>query len=125
MASPELPPGIALYQLAIGHYVSRALALAATLGIADHMKAGPTEVAALARATGTHEGALRRVLRLLASVGVFEETLDGRFALRPLGELLCEDAPGSMRASVKLFAGVTIQDSWKELEFCVRTGLPA
>jgi hypothetical protein len=125
MASPELPPGIALYQLSIGHYVSRALALAATLGIADHMKAGPAEVAELARATDTHEGALRRVLRLLASVGVFEETLDGRFALRPLGELLREDAPGSMKASVQLFAGVTLQDSWKELEFCVRTGLPA
>jgi hypothetical protein len=124
-SAQTLPPGVALYRLAIGHYVSRALALAATLGIADHVKSGPTEVAALARATGTNASALRRVLRLLASVEILEEGLDGRFSLTPLGELLREDAPGSMKASVTLFAGAGIQDSWKELEFCVRTGLPA
>jgi hypothetical protein len=125
MATQEIPPGIALYQLAIGHYVSRALALAATLGLADALKDGPRDVTALARATGSHAPSLRRVLRLLVSVGVFEEQPDGRFALAPLGELLREDAPGSMKASVTLFAGVGIQDSWKELEYCVRTGEPA
>ena len=30
-----------------------------------------------------------------------------------------------MRSSVQLFAGVGIQDSWKELEYCVQTGEPA
>src|SRR5215475_14029069 len=30
-----------------------------------------------------------------------------------------------MRASVLLFAGTRIQDSWKELEYCVKTGEPA
>src|SRR4029077_12997893 len=68
---------------------------------------------------------LRRVLRLLASRGVFEEQADGRFATTPLGELLRADVPGSMHASVLLFAGVPIQDRWKELEYCVRTGQPA
>ncbi len=124
MTTQALPPGIALYQLSIGHYVSRALALATTLGLADHMN-GPTDVAELARGTNTHAPSLRRVLRLLVSVGVFEEREDGRFAPSPLGELLREDAPGSMKASVTLFAGVGIQDSWKELEYCVRTGQPA
>jgi hypothetical protein len=124
-SSQALPPGLSLYRLAIGHYVSRALALAATLGIADHMKSGPTEVAALARATGADPDALRRVLRLLARVEILEEQLAGRFSLTPQGELLREDAPGSMKASVTLFAGVGIQDSWRELEYCVRTGEPA
>ena len=125
MATAEaLPPGIALYQLSIGHYISRAIALAATLSLADHID-GPTDVAALARTTGTHAPSLRRVLRLLASVGLFEELEDGRFALLPMGELLRADAPGSMKSSVTLFAGTAIQDSWKELEFCVRTGQPA
>ncbi len=121
----ELPPGIALYQMAIGHYVSRALALAAALGVADLLKDGPADVRDLAGATGTHGPSLRRVLRLLASVGVLDERDDGRFALTPLGELLRADVPGSMKASITLFAGVAIQDSWKELEYCVRTGEPA
>jgi hypothetical protein len=30
-----------------------------------------------------------------------------------------------MKAHVTLFAGVGIQDSWRELEYCVRTGEPA
>jgi len=122
---PALPPGLQLYQMAIGHYVSRALDLAARLGIADLLGAGPLPAAELAAKTDTNAAALRRVLRLLASVGVFNEENDGRFALTPLGELLRSDVPGSARASVMLFAGVGIQDSWKELEYCVRTGQPA
>jgi len=121
---PALPPAVVLYQMAIGHYVSRALDLAARLGVADLLAAGPRPAAELAAETGTHAGALRRVLRLLASVGVLAEGADGAFALTPLGELLRSDVPGSARASVMLFAGVGIQDSWKELEYCVRTGQP-
>ena len=38
-----VPPGVALTQLAIGHYVSRALCLAAKLGLADLLKDGPRD----------------------------------------------------------------------------------
>jgi SAM-dependent methyltransferase len=123
--SPALPPGIQLYQMAIGHYVSRALDLAARLGVADLLAAGPRPVAELAAKTQTDAAALRRVLRLLVSVGVFSEPERETFGLTPVGELLRGDVPGSARASVMLFAGVAIQDSWKELEYCVRTGQPA
>jgi len=123
--APALPPGIVLYQMSIGHYISRALHLAAKLGIADQLANGARSAGEIAEATGTHAPSLRRVLRLLASVGVFDEQADGRFALTPLGEALRSDAPFSSRASVMLFAGVGIQDSWKELEYCVRTGQPA
>jgi hypothetical protein len=111
--------------MSIGHYVSRALYLAAKLGLADLLKDGPRDARALAAASGTHAPSLNRVLRLLASVGLFEELEGGRFALTPTGDMLRSDVPGSMRASVMLFAGVGIQDSWKELEYCVRTGEPA
>jgi hypothetical protein len=124
-APSALPPGLVLYQLGVGHYVSRALALAARLGVADSMAEGPRDAEALARATDTHAPSLRRVLRLLTSVGVFAEDDLGRFSLTPLGDLLRGDVPGSMKAAVELFAGVDIQDSWRELEHCVRTGEPA
>jgi SAM-dependent methyltransferase len=124
-APAALPPGVVLYQMAIGHYVSRALHLAAKLGIADLLAGGTRDASDLAGATATHAPSLRRVLRLLASVGVFDEQADGRFALTPLGQALRGDVPFSSRASVMLFAGVGIQDSWKELEYCVRTGQPS
>jgi hypothetical protein len=119
------PPGLALYRIGIGHYFSRALALAAKIGVADFLKDGPRGYADLAQETRTHAPSLNRVMRLLASVGVFEEGEGGTFALTPLGELLRTGVPGSMRSSVQLFAGVGIQDSWKELEYCVQTGEPA
>lgn len=119
------PPGLALYRIGVGHYFSRALALAAKLGVADCLKDGPRHYEDLAKATETHGPSLNRVLRLLASVGIFEERENGNFALTPLGELLRTGVPGSMRSSVLLFAGIGIQDSWKELEYCVHTGEPA
>jgi hypothetical protein len=104
-AAPRaLPPPLLLYQMAIGHYVSRALHLAAKLGIADLLGDGPRRAGELALATETHAPSLQRVMRLLASVGVFEEQEDGAFALAPIGELLRAGAPGSMRAMVMLFA---------------------
>jgi orsellinic acid C2-O-methyltransferase len=123
--SGALPPGLALYRMAIGHYVSRALDLAARLRLADLIAEGSRDVAQLAAASEANEGALRRVLRLLASVGVLEEREGGCFALTDLGQLLRSDVPGSMRDSVMLFAGVGMQDRWRDLEYCVRSGEPA
>jgi SAM-dependent methyltransferase len=120
-----LPPQVVLYQIACGHYLSRALALAAKLGVADLLKEGPRPVAQLAASTATDAGALRRVLRLLVSAGVFAESENCEFALTPLSECLRADVPGSARAMAMLFGGVRIQESWADLEYCVRTGEPA
>jgi hypothetical protein len=122
---PGLPPQMLLYQMATGHYLSRALHLAATLGIADRLKDGPRPIGELAQATVTHAPSLNRVLRLLASAGVLAEQENGTFALTSIGECLRTDIPGSASAMVKLFAGPRIQDNWKDLEYCVRTGEPA
>ncbi len=119
------PPSLALYQMAVGHYFSRALALITKLNVADLLKDGPRPFGELAQASGVHAPSLNRVMRLMASAGVFEEREGGNFALTPLGEYLRTGVPGSMRASVMLFAGEGIQESWKELEYCVRTGEPA
>jgi hypothetical protein len=124
-APPALPPGVALYYLSISHYISHALHLAAKLGLADLLRDGPRSAAELATDTATHAPSLRRVLRLLASAGVFAEDEDGRFSLTPLSEPLRTDVPGSANASVQLFAGPNLVENWRELEFCVRTGLPA
>jgi hypothetical protein len=78
--APALPPGYALYQMAMGHFVPRALALSAKLGLAELLKDGPRCATDLAAATQTHTPSLARVARLLASVGVFAELPDGTFA---------------------------------------------
>jgi hypothetical protein len=111
--------------MATGHFVPRALALAARLGLADLLKDGPCSAQELAKATQMDGQSLGRLLRFLASTGVFAEMPGGTFALTALGDPLRADAPGSVRALVLLMAGVELQDAWKDLEYCVRTGEPA
>ena len=120
----SMPPAVQLYFLAIGFYVSRALHLAAKLGIADLIADGQHTAEQLAKTTETHAPSLRRVLRLLTSAGVFAENKDGSFALTPLSEALRTGVPGSARHSVMLFGGGT-QDIWADLMYTVQTGEPA
>ncbi len=124
-APSEVPPQVALYHLAISHYLSHALRLAAKLKLADLLSDGPRPAADLAAATGTHAPSLARVIRLLATAGVFEEQANGAIALTALGQCLRTGVPGSAHAMVMLFAGERIQSNWNELEYCVRTGEPA
>ena len=81
--TPSPDPAQQVLQVATGYIASTALYAAITLNVADHLAAGPTGVAELALATGANEDALYRVLRLLASLGVFEEAGPRRFALTP------------------------------------------
>jgi hypothetical protein len=65
----DLPPFVALFQMITGYYISQAVYVAATLGIADRLKDGPRSYDELAKATGTHIPSLHRLMRLLVSVG--------------------------------------------------------
>src|SRR5438132_10993061 len=93
MDHPEESPSAALLRLVNGYQVSQAIHVAATLGLADLLEDGPRTSDELATATGTHPPSLYRLLRALASVGVFREEDGRRFALTPLGECLRADAP--------------------------------
>jgi SAM-dependent methyltransferase len=122
--APELPPRLALFQLVTSHYVSRAIYVAAKLGIADLLAEGPRRYQDLAAATGTNGPALNRLLRLLVSAGVFAEKAAGSFSLTPMGEYLRSGTAGSYRSVALLFAGPLMR-AWDELLFSVQTGQPA
>ena len=124
MSVQELPPPFVLFRMVTGYYVSRAIHVAAKLGIADLLAEGARGHDELARATSTHPDSLRRVLRLLAGAGVFTEEEDGKFALTPIGACLRSGVPGSMRAATLLFGGIT-QQAWGDLRHSIETGEPA
>ncbi len=123
--SPSDPVGTVV-NIALAYLVSRGLHVAAELGIADRLRAGPQEIAQLAEATGAHPKALRRLLRSLASHGVFQEQADGRFALNDAAALLSGDA---MRDGLLFCGEVTGDGSWWSavgaLRESVLTGEPA
>ena len=92
-----VPPAVQMVQLLTGFQLSQALYAAARLGVADRLRGGSRDATALAAEVGADTQALHRVMRTLASIGVFTETADGLFGLTPLGETLTEDSPASMR----------------------------
>ena len=79
-------------ELRMGFLVSRALHVAAELGVADVLSDGPKTSDEIARATAAHAESLYRLLRMLAGHGVFEEDAARRFRLTSLGSLLRSDA---------------------------------
>jgi hypothetical protein len=74
---------------------------------------------------GAHAGALYRVLRALASVGIFSEDDAGRFHNTPLAEPLRTAIPGSLRAFVVMQGEPESWQPWGQLLYSVRTGEPA
>src|SRR4051795_1478198 len=67
---------------------TRALAIVADLGIAQRLADGPRAVEDLARETGGDAETLHRLLRALASDGIFAEGERGTFRNTPASELL-------------------------------------
>lgn len=100
--SQSVPPQVAIMQMATGYWVSQSIYAAAKLGIADLLKDGPKSYDELATATAVKARPLYRLLRGLASVGVFSETEPGYFTLTPLAACLQTDITGSMRAVVTI-----------------------
>jgi len=118
------PPPARLLELMTGFFVSQAVWVAAKLSIPDLLADGPRRCDDLAAATQTDAASLNRVLRALASVGVFTESTPGSFALTPLAALLRSDTPDSMR-SLCLIYGDESYHAWGDILHSVRTGQPA
>ena len=118
----KLPPQAVMLNLATGHWLSRLIHVAAKLKLADLLKAGPRTVDALAKETGVQAPALYRVLRALASIGVFAETAGQRFKLTPLAATLQTGVPGSMHAFALMVNEKWMWDAWLQLLHGVKTG---
>ena len=123
--SIDMPPAAYLSQLIGNTGFVHAILVAANLGLADLLKDGPLSIADLAEATGTHDRSLYRMLRALASRGIFSEDADGRFSLTALADPLRSDAPDSIH-NWALFVGSEAElQTWAHLSYSVRTGKPA
>jgi len=118
----QVSPEAQLSQLISGFRISQAIRVAAELGIADLLANGPKSSTELAQATGSHPRALYRLLRALASIGIFTEVEPERFGLTPMAEALQADAPASQRGMALSVAGDARWRAWAQLGYSVRTG---
>ena len=115
-------PAEVLMQLALGYMATAALGSVAELDIAERLKNGPKNVAVLAAESGVKEEPLHRVMRALASLGIFTESGPRTFALTPAAELLRRDAKGSMHNLVRWFGCPMHFDTFSEMMHSLKTG---
>lgn len=113
-----------LMNMMFGTICSQVVGTAARLGLADHLGDDELGYRELAARTGTHPGALARLLRALAALEILVETGPGTFRLGEAGMPLRTDRPDSQAAAVLLFTDPALLDSWKLTEEAVRTGQP-
>jgi hypothetical protein len=115
-------PSAELFRLINGYQITQAIHVAATLGIADHLKDGARssdELAALAKA---HPATLYRLLRALAAAGVFHEDEGRRFSLTAMGECLRSDSPTPVGGWAAFVGRPYAWQAWGHLLHSVQTG---
>jgi DNA-binding transcriptional ArsR family regulator len=124
-SEPATAPQDLTLRVLAGFRLSRAVWLAARLGITDAIADGPLTVSEIARATGAHAGSLQRLLDALAAAGLFRRERDGRFAHTAASEPLRSDHPRSQRAWLELTLGGEHLEAWGAMAAALRTGRTA
>jgi hypothetical protein len=114
-----------VFQMITGKWISQAVGTVVEIGVADQLAKGARRCVDIARESAVSEDGLYRLLRALASFGLFAETANRRFKLTPMGQYLRRDHPQSVAG----FAHFTAHDStwrpWGRLAYSVKSGLPA
>ncbi|HZI84061.1 MAG TPA: methyltransferase [Casimicrobiaceae bacterium] len=111
-----------LHRLLNGFQITQAIHVAAALQVADRIGADPVPIAEIAEAIASHPGALYRLLRALAALGVFREHDDQRFSQTAMSECLRSDSDYPVGPHA-IFVGQKNQwDAWGHLLHSVRTG---
>ena len=119
---PGPPPQAIIMQMSMGAMVTQAIYVAAKLGVADILADGERHIDLISQEAGGHAPSLYRIMRTLASLGVFNETQPRTFANTPLSEVLRADIPGSMRNSMIFMGEPWHYNIWANMLHSARTG---
>jgi hypothetical protein len=103
----------------------QAIFVAAELGVADLLAEGPRSAAELAVALNVHGSSLYRILRLLASQGIFTESASRTFANTNVSKALRTGIPGSLRSMARFRGSEFFYRPFGEILHSLQTGHPA
>ena len=120
-----LRPYEVLFQMVIGKWISQAIGTIVEIGVPDQLAKGARRCSEIARAAGVSDDGLYRLLRALASLGLFAESADRRFRLTGMGQLLRSDHPQSLAGYARFTAHDITWRPWGRLSYSVKTGMPA
>lgn len=115
---------LALARMIMGAWVPQAIYTAVSLGIFEHLHAGPRSGPEIATELGVPLATIRRLLRALVSLELCAAAEPDVFALTPRGRLLCSETPGSMRSQALFRGQERVWSAWGRLLDVVRTAKP-
>ncbi|MEE9286590.1 MAG: methyltransferase [Gammaproteobacteria bacterium] len=115
-------PQAVLMRMARGFWAAKALQVVAELGIANLVAQESKSAEELSKVLGVDSDALYRLLRALASEGIFKEGRDSRFENTPFSEAIRDDVPGSVRDYVINAPHDGSMLAWMKFMDVVKTG---
>lgn len=119
------PPPFRLMQIGSMFWQSRVLHVAARLDIATVLGDETLDAKIIAARIATAADATARLLRMLAAMGVFEETAPQVYRNNKLSNFLRTDKPKNVRAMILMHNSETMSRPWfEQLERGVREGAP-
>jgi predicted transcriptional regulator len=101
MAIENLTHAKSMIHLLMSYIPTRVIYVAAKLELADHIDGNGATAQDLAQKLNVHPGALSRVMRVLAGLGVLRQDENDRFFVTPFGETLRKDSLQSVRDYAK------------------------
>lgn len=117
------PAPFRLVQIGSAYWQSRAVFVAATLDVATSLGEENLDASTLAQRIGANADALGRLMRLLAAIGIFEETSPMVFRNNKLSNCLRRDDPQSVRAMILMHNSEAFCRPWfEQLEAGIRSG---
>ena len=124
-ATETQPDRAALDKLIRGFQISRMIRLVADLTLADRIAPGESRrVADLARECNASATPLLRILRALASVGIFRVTASGEISHTPMSRFLRTDTPGSLHYGARFWTDPGSWRAWEELDVALADETP-
>ena len=117
------PPPFRLIQIGSAYWQSRALYVGVRLELADEIGGAEKSIATLADTLKLNDDHLYRLMRMLASMGIFTETSHRIFKNSKLSDYLRKDNPKNVRAMILMHQSPEMVKPWIEgLEGCIRDG---
>lgn len=114
-----------LLGVSVAYMASQAVYVAARLGIADCLAAGPMDSFQLAAACDCDAAALHHLLLALVACEVLSQDESERFVLTDAGQALRADAPRSARQLILLYGSPPVWQAWAYLQNSVETATTA
>ena len=119
-----VPPSMAVFEKAQGFWIAKAISVACELNLAEIVAGNEKSIEDIANASKTDSSALYRLMRALASEGIFEEIRPKIFKNNKFSNALKEQ-PGNLKNMIMHQLNQTNWDVVNELKYSVSSGTNA